>query len=61
VVERFEAGLAIRERTPEALRTAITRILARWDRYAARAAEASDALAAEHDPRGLARLIAGHH
>jgi len=60
VVERFEAGLAIRERTPEALRAAIARILARWDRYAARAADASEALAAEHDPRGLARLIAGH-
>jgi hypothetical protein len=60
VVERFEAGIAIRERTPEALRSAIARILGRWDRYAARAAAASEALAAEHDPRALARVIAGH-
>lgn len=60
VVERFDAGIAIRERTPEALRAAVARVLGRWDRYAAKAAEASDVLAREHDPRTLARAIASH-
>ncbi|MFN5496061.1 MAG: hypothetical protein ACK5C3_05730 [bacterium] len=58
VVERFDAGIAIRERTPERLAEAIDAILARWDHYAARASEASDALAAEHDPRHVAQLLA---
>jgi len=35
-------------------------VLGRWDRYAQNAARASDALAAEHDPRRLARVIAAH-
>lgn len=58
VVERFDAGIAIHERTPDRLAQAIDAILARWDHYAARAAEASDALAAEHDPRHVAQLLA---
>jgi len=37
---------------------AVDRVVARWDRYAQNAAKASDALAAEHDPRALARVIA---
>ena len=58
VVERFGAGIALRERTGDALATAVDRILGRWDRFAAAAAEASDALAEEHDPRRLARILA---
>ena len=57
-VARFDAGVTIRERTPEALAQAVDAVLARWDHYAARAAEASDALAAEHDPRHVAKLLA---
>ena len=60
VVARFDAGIAIRERTGAQLSTAVARILARWDRYAQNAAVASEALAREHDPRGLARVIAAH-
>ncbi len=58
VVARFGAGVVIRERTADELAAAIDAILARWDHFAARAAEASDALAAEHDPRLVARLLA---
>lgn len=58
VVERFGAGIALRERTGAALATAVDRILGRWDRFAAAAAEASEALAEEHDPRRLARILA---
>jgi glycosyltransferase involved in cell wall biosynthesis len=58
VVERFDAGVAIRERTASQLAMAVDRILGKWDRYAARAAEASDALAGEHDPRRVAQLLA---
>jgi hypothetical protein len=58
VVERFDAGVVLRERTAEQLSAAVDRVIARWDHYAACAARASDALAAEHDPRALARAIA---
>lgn len=57
-VERFDAGVALAERTPDALAKAVDRVLGNWDRYAARAAEASETLAREHDARGLARAIA---
>jgi hypothetical protein len=60
VVERFDAGISIRDRTPEALRAAVARILGRWDVYLANAAKASETLAAEHDPRALALAIASH-
>jgi len=60
VVERFDAGISIRDRTPEALRAAVARILGRWDLYMANAAKASELLAAEHDPRALALAIASH-
>ena len=60
VVERFDAGVAIRDRTPEALRAAVARVLGRWDLYVANAAKASEVLAAEHDPRALALAIASH-
>lgn len=60
VVERFDAGVVLRERTAAQLATAVERVLGRWDRYAQNAARASDALAAEHDPRTLARVIAAH-
>lgn len=58
LVERFGAGIALRERTGAALANAVDRILDRWDRFAGAAAEASDALAEEHDPRRLARILA---
>ncbi|MEY3022728.1 MAG: hypothetical protein RIS86_1926 [Planctomycetota bacterium] len=58
VVERFDAGVVLRERTESALESAVDRVLDRWDRFAAAAAVASDALAEEHDPRRLARILA---
>jgi len=58
VVERFDAGVAIRERTANELHSAVNSVLSRWDHYADNAARASDALAAEHDPRALAQTIA---
>lgn len=58
VVERFDAGVVLRERTAAQLSDAVERVLARWDRYAQNAAKASDALVEEHDPRALARAIA---
>lgn len=57
-VARFDAGIVLRERTTAVLADAVDRILTDWDRYAARAAEASDVLAAEHDPRRVAELLA---
>jgi hypothetical protein len=60
VVERFDAGVVLRERTAAQLALAVERVLAKWDRYAENAARASEALAAEHDPRTLARVIAAH-
>ena len=58
LVERFDAGVAMRERSAAQLISAVDRVLANWDRYAGNAARASDALALEHDPRALARLLA---
>jgi hypothetical protein len=60
VVERFDAGVSLRDRTAAQLADAVDRVLGRWDRYAQNAAKASDALATEHDPRRLARVIAAH-
>lgn len=58
LVGRFDAGIVLRERTAEELAGAVDAILARWDHYAARAAEASDALVVEHDPRRVIALLA---
>lgn len=58
LIERFDAGVVLRDRTADELAGAIERILARWDRFSARAAEASDELVVEHDPRRLAELLA---
>jgi len=58
VVSRFGAGVVLPERSPAALGAAVESVLANWDHHAARAAEASDALAAEHDPRRVAQLLA---
>lgn len=60
VVDRFDAGIVLRDRTAAQLADAVERILGRWDRYAQNAAKASEALATEHDPRALARVIAAH-
>jgi hypothetical protein len=60
LVDRFESGVVLRERTEGHLANAIERILGKWDRFAQNAARASDALASEHDPRALARVIAAH-
>ena len=58
LVERFDAGVVLRERTASQLAGAVDRVLGRWDHYSQHAARASDALAEEHDPRALARAIA---
>jgi glycosyltransferase involved in cell wall biosynthesis len=59
VVKRFGAGEVLAERTEAALARAVDRVIARWDHYRDAAARASETLAAEHDPRGVARLVAG--
>jgi hypothetical protein len=56
-VERFGAGVTIAERTPAALAAAIDQVLADWTTYSARACAASSALAQEHDPIHLLRII----
>lgn len=58
IVERFGAGIVIRDRTEAQLASAIDAVLSRWDHYADQAAKASDTLAAEHDPRIIAQLLA---
>ncbi len=60
VVERFDAGVVMRDRTAKQLHSAMETVLSRWSRYAKNAAKASDALAVEHDPRALARILAAH-
>jgi glycosyltransferase involved in cell wall biosynthesis len=45
VVDRFDAGIVLRDRTAAQLADAVERILGRWDRYAQNAAKASEALA----------------
>ena len=60
VVERFDAGVVLRERTAEHLAAASEKVLAKWALYADNAARASDALSLEHDPRTVAKLIASH-
>lgn len=57
MVERFQAGALLRERTPQALDDAIQRVLAQWDRMTANAQNAARTLAAEHDPAHLVRLL----
>ena len=60
VVARFGAGIVLADRSEAALADAVDAVLSQWDSFAARAAEASDALAAEHDPRRVAEAIAAH-
>ncbi len=60
VVARFDAGVVLQERSGAHLLSAVEQILARWEWFADNAARASDALAQEHDPRGIASLIASH-
>jgi hypothetical protein len=56
-VERFGAGISLRERSPAALAAAIDRILADWPLYAAKACEAARILTKEHDPRHLLDIL----
>lgn len=56
-VERFGAGLAIENRTVESLETAIDSVLGDWDAFSARACEAAQILAREHDPIHLVSLL----
>lgn len=58
-VERFGAGITIRERTSDSLSAAIDTVLADWDRYSACACEAARVLAEEHDPRRILTIISG--
>lgn len=60
VVERFDAGIVLRERTDAQLADAVHRVLGRWDHYAQNAARAAGELAREHDPRTLCKAIAAH-
>lgn len=57
MVERFGAGVTFEERTPEALSAAIDQVLNEWPDFAARACQAADVLAREHDPRNLLGLL----
>ena len=58
-VERFGAGVVLKERTVEALEAAIDAVLRDWDACSARAREAARTLAAEHDAANLFRVLAG--
>jgi glycosyltransferase involved in cell wall biosynthesis len=60
VVERFDAGIVLRERSEQALARAVDRVLGRWDHYARNAARAAGELAREHDPRRLCTIVAAH-
>jgi len=56
-VERFGAGVTIRERTTAALAGAIEKILSEWTVYSKRACEAAAVLGREHDPRHLLKVL----
>lgn len=56
-VERFSAGVTIKERTPEALATAIDKVLSDWTVHSEHACEAARHLAHEHDPRHLLAAV----
>ncbi|MCL1925862.1 MAG: hypothetical protein FWF95_01850 [Syntrophorhabdaceae bacterium] len=56
-VERFGAGVTIRERTAAALAEAIDRILSEWTIYSERACEAAGVLRREHDPIRLLKVL----
>jgi UDP:flavonoid glycosyltransferase YjiC (YdhE family) len=58
LVERFGCGVTFSERTPRGLAAAIDAALENWDEICAGAQEAARALAAEHDPAHLARVLA---
>jgi hypothetical protein len=58
LVERFGCGVTFTERTPRGLAAAIDAALADWDGISAGAQQAARALAAEHDPAHLARVLA---
>lgn len=58
-VERFGSGLTISERTPAALAEAIDKVLADWPAFSAKACAAAKALAQEHDPIHLLRVLRG--
>jgi len=57
MVDRFDAGITIEERTPEALDKAIRMVLSDWGRYVSNACRAASILAREHDPRHLLRVL----
>jgi len=56
-VERFGAGITIRERTAAALADAIDKILSEWTVYSERACEAAGVLGREHDPGHLLKVL----
>jgi len=56
-VERFGAGITIRERTAAALAGAIDQILSNWTFYSERACEAAAVLGREHDPGRLLEIL----
>jgi glycosyltransferase involved in cell wall biosynthesis len=58
-VERFGAGMLLAERSADALEAAIDAVLRDWDGCSARACAAARALAAEHDPANLLRVLMG--
>ncbi|MGE5189699.1 MAG: glycosyltransferase [Gemmatimonadota bacterium] len=58
-VERLGAGVLLRERTVDALESAIDAVQRDWDAYSARACAAARIVAAEHDPANLLRVLTG--
>ena len=58
LVQRFGCGVTFTDRTAKGLAAAIDAALADWNGISARAQEAARALAQEHDPVHLARVLA---
>ncbi|MBL9141645.1 MAG: hypothetical protein JNK53_07245 [Phycisphaerae bacterium] len=57
MVERFQAGALLHERTPQALDAAVQQVLRDWTAVCGRTQIAARALAAEHDPAQLVRVL----
>jgi len=59
LVQRFDAGVVLQERTPQALVAAIERVLADHAAYAQRALQAAAQVRAEHSARPLIARVLG--
>ncbi len=56
-VERLEAGIALEDLSPQALRQAVRAVVSQYDRYSANARKAAEAVQQEHSGRHLLDAI----